>query len=299
MNKSLYEILEVPAYASATQIHEAHARLAKSIENNYSQMPIDDYNLKLKILKEAYIVLISPPMRAKYDAYLKQNESLSGAAITNSLAFHNNASDISFMRSQSAAMRAEALALRADALALKADSIISNSHNSSGSLVNSISYFSGQFFKSVFMILVFIFLLLIVIGLYRILSYGAGSSANNSIQLEAADKVFLQEYYQIHGVRPSSRAEAAMLDKERNKRKAETEKEFNMKRSTEEAIRAEQESRRYGEMIAHKLEADQRENERRQMAEKERRKEEERQRQSEENNRIERARDQWSDVLNR
>jgi flagellar biosynthesis GTPase FlhF len=116
---------------------------------------------------------------------------------------------------------------------------------------------------------------------------------------KAEDKVAIQEYYQTHGVRPASKAEADLLEvenrrKENERRALEREKE----RAEEESARFEQESRRIGERVSDNLrnaESQTRyeeEQKKRQLDYEKHAKEEA------ERNRIEREKERWRDVLN-
>jgi curved DNA-binding protein CbpA len=303
--KTSYEILAVSPNASDQEIQANYENLVSELKSQKENFNPDEYNLKLKIINLAFDTLSTPTARAAYDAKLLATYApAGGSASSNALALPSDPSSIA-LRAEAISLRAEAISLRADALSIKS---VGTEFDGKG---NYQGFGQGGTFSPLPMIKKFIMLLGGVVAAWmviQVLFLMTTSSRQPHINAEAAakaeEKLIIQEYYQTHGVRVSSRAEVERLEaenrrQENERRTAEREKE----RQEEMARRFEQESRQRADEVSERLRyAEEQARERADREEAQKKwQEEERKRLAEEAefNRIQREKDRWQETLRR
>lgn len=255
--KSLYEILEVPRNATYPEIRAAHERLLKLLESQPSALAPDDYTLQLRLLRVAYSTLSSPSSRDAYDAHLcVRNEPAkpsSALLVTTPDAVDKSA----VMRADALMMRAEAMSLRADALGLKADLLSGSTASHAGAQGVPLASRVFSSLKTVLFTLGTLAAIGMVIKVVLLLVMARQPDGAVGASSSASDKVFLQEYYQTHGVRAASRTEAALMDAERRKSedaaRAQKLGELEKKAAEQSERNFEIEARKRGEQVAIEL----------------------------------------------
>lgn len=250
--KSLYEILELPQDATYPDIQAAHEKFLRSLESRQSTLSLEDYKLQARLLRVAYSTLSTPSSRDAYDAHLNlRNEALQP---NSALQVAPPNASAAALRADALLARAEAMALRADALGLRADIVSAYpgagpSTSGSGTVPRLLASF-----KTVLLTLGTLVALGMILKLVFLFMAGRPPAQADNARSQAADKVFLQEYYQTHGVRPASRAEAELMDAARRKSE---EAQKAQRTLNETAVQAEQkfeeESRRRGEQVSIEL----------------------------------------------
>ncbi len=255
--KTLYEILELPQDAPYPDIHAAHERLVRSLEGQQPTLSRDDYQLQLRLLRVAHNTLATPMSRDAYDAHLSlRNEPVKpGSALL--VAPADASTSAAALRADAMLVRADAMALRADALGLKAD-IVSGSPGADFGISGSgvVQRLLSSFKKLLLILgtLAALSMILKVVFLFMASGQPAPSGGDRS---QVGDKVFLQEYYQTHGVRAASRAEAELMDAQRRKseeaERAQRRLSDNQLNAAQTEQRFEEESRRRGEQASIEL----------------------------------------------
>lgn len=256
--KSLYEILEVPAHATYAEIRASYERLVQALDSRQAALSRDDHTMQMRLLRVAYNTLATPSSRDAYDASLavRNEPAQPGTALLVTPAAAGSASP-SVMRADALMMRAEAIALRADALGLKAD-LLSGQAQPAVSDVPPVVARLLRYAKRTLLTLgtlAAIGMVLKVVFLLSVSQQPGGVVVTTPGP--ADDKAFLQEYYQTYGVRPASRAEAALLDAERRKneeaRRAQKQQEDAARHAELAQRRFEEDARRRGEQASIEL----------------------------------------------
>lgn len=254
--KSLYEILELPRDAPYSDVHAAHERLLRSLESQQPSLSREDYQLQLRLLRVAYNTLSAPTSRDAYDAQLSLRDEATQPGSALQVASANVSTSAAAFRADALLARAEAMALRADALGLKAD-IVSGYPAGLGASAPGTTQRLLSSFKRLLLILGTLAAVGMIYKVVFLFVVGGQAAPSGDDRSPTADKVFLQEYYQTHGVRPASRAEAELMDAQRRKseeaeRAQRTLKEEQLKDAQAEQ-RFEEESRRRGEQASVEL----------------------------------------------
>jgi curved DNA-binding protein CbpA len=297
--QSLYEILEVPPNATETEIRTAHGKLLQTLEDQRPDLSPDDYNLRLRLLKVAHSTLCSPNLRDAYDAHLLSSDAPAkpdGALLIPLPAAGKSAAEI---RVDAMMMRADALALRADAMGLKADVLgLPNLHDSSP-IEAVMSRWMG-IFKKVLLTLGTLVALGMVLKIIMLFTLGHPEE-NSNVRKLAEDKVYLQEYYQTHGVRPASRAEAELMDAERRKKEDARRTQAQLEEEKQKSSRAEREfeedAQRRGQQVSAELQYAQEQARQAQLLEEREKKQEERAKAEAERRRIAAEQAKWRSIL--
>jgi curved DNA-binding protein CbpA len=299
--KSLYELLQVPNTASYAEVRSAYDSSLKALQEQQTSLDRDDFTMQLRLLKVAYSTLSSPQTRDAYDAQLHVRSALQTVPdpVVNSGANSGSNPGAAAIHAEALMLRADAMALRADALGLKAQALGAGALRSGDTLVS-----SGGRFKSYlrYGLLTLGTLAAISMVLKVVFLFSTGHNPDAApVSPAAAEKVYLQEYYQTYGVRPANRAEADRLDAERAKvqeaQRAQRQFEDEQRKSANAASRFEEESRRRGEQVSMELQiADERARQAQQLEE---RQKEEAQRQAAEaeRQRIAQQQAKWQRVL--
>lgn len=251
--KSLYEILELPQDATYPDIQAAHEKLLQSLESRQSSLSLEDYKLQARLLRVAHSTLSTPSSRDAYDAHLslRQETLKPGSALQ--VTPPPNASAAA-LRADALLARAEAMALRADALGLKADIVSAYPGAGLGTGGSGTASRLLASFKTVLLTLGTLVALGMILKVVFLTMASRPPAEAGNARSQAAEKVFLQEYYQTHGVRPASRAEAELMDAARRKSE---EAQKAQRQLNDTAAQAEQkfeeESRKRGEQVSIEL----------------------------------------------
>jgi hypothetical protein len=221
--KSLYEILEVPREASYGEIREAHQRVSQTLEGQKAIMSQQDYNLKSSVLRMAFDTLASPLTRDAYDAQLINREIQAKPGLA--LIPAEPSADAVKLKAEALMLKAEAMSLRADALGLKADAVaggagrgVSRSVAAMEPVMPSVGRSVGSTIKNLLLTLGALAALGMVLKVALLFWVTRNPDETALARKQAEEKVYLQEYYQAHGVRPASRAEADLLDAEERRK---------------------------------------------------------------------------------
>lgn len=299
--KTLYEILEVPADATHTEIRASHERLLQSLESRQSALSREDYTTQLRLLKVAYSTLSTPTSRGSYDAQLTaRNDAAkpSSALLVTPPAASGSAS---VMRADALMMRAEAIALRADALGLKADLLSGLPQVDGGTTRNPVVSRLLSYLKTALFTLGTLAAIGMVFKVVLLLMVSRQPDAPVGGQSQTDDKVFLQEYYQTYGVRPASRTEAQLMDAERRKNEDARRAQQQLDDKAEKAARAErafeEAARRRGEQVSRELQYAEESARQAQLQEAREKEYEIRRKEEAERERIENLQQKWKDDL--
>lgn len=240
VKKTLYEILEVSPSAPLPEIRAAHKRLSLQLVSGQSGLSREDAEFNLKVIDVALQTLSIQSSRDAYDAQLAPLISSTAAVVP---------------------LKVNAVSLGANAATLKIADAIENSHRmvaaiKSGHLapikvVSTTISSSISALKKIIAIIGFVLALGTVI---KLVSMNGQSSRSTSEVAKAEEKVLLQEYYQTHGVRPESKAEADLLEVEaRRKENAQREAALEKRQQEERYSRFVEESRREGDRVSENL----------------------------------------------
>lgn len=271
--KTLYELLQLQPDAQDADIQAAYDRLMQAPPSASPGATHEDRQLHERVLRVAYSTLMNPQSRAAYDAELAARRLPAHGLSLVPVEPAAGLAPPTALRTDAMLLRAEAIALRANALELKASALDAGVPGAAGAAVMPdaisgarlgamsgaqpfspppprypppvaryaaapaeppshlpllLSWLSGSI-KHVLLALG----TLVVIGL-GVQTFHAPSRTESA---EAQEKIYLQEYYQTHGVRPANMAEARMLDEQRRR-------EAEAQRQQQEAKRQRQEAER-------------------------------------------------------
>ena len=299
--KTLYEILEVPADATHTEIRASHERLLQSLESRQSALSREDYTTQLRLLKVAYSTLSTPTSRDSYDAHLtiRNAPARPSSALLVTTPAANGSTGV--MRADALMMRAEAIALRADALGLKADLLSGTSQGSGDTTGSPIVSRLLSSLKSVLLTLGTVAALVMVFKVVMLMTLSRQPDGAGGARGQTDDKVYLQEYYQTHGVRPASRVEAELMDAERRKnedaRRAQKMIDDKERSAAQDERKFEEAARRRAEQVSTELQYAEEKARRAQLQEAREREYEIRQQEEAERLRIESLRAKWKNDL--
>lgn len=299
--QSLYEILAVSPNAHEVEIRAAHEKMIQALEAQRPSLSHEDYTLRLRVLKVALSTLSAPNLRAAYDAHLSVSAPAAPGSALQVMAAPAD-KGVSDIRADAMLMRAEALALRADALGLKADVLAGHGPDATAPVKAALSHL-GKGFKTVLLTLGTLAALSMVLKIIFMFTASGSPDQVGGVRNQAAeDKVFLQDYYQTHGVRPANRAEAALMDAERRKteeaRRAQSQQEDEKKKAAQVERDFEEDAHRRGEQVAAELRFEA-EKARQAQAQEDRQKAEEERRKAEaERRRIDAEQAKWQRILN-
>lgn len=302
--KTFYEILAVAPSATDEEIQANYQSLTFTLRSQKKLFTPDEYELKLKIIDLAFKTLISPSSRNAYDAELAAGMVAAGDSTPPAgLVLQPDSSAIS-LKAEAIALRAEAISLRVDALAMKSDVAAFSApgiHETSGQAT--ISALTPNLRK----IAMFLGALLagwMVVQVFSLLMFNRHTSLTEEAAAKANEKMIIQEYYQKHGVRASSKAEVDLLEAQAQRKEAEERRiEREKLKAEEDAKDFEKESRRRAEQVSADLrysESQAQEQARREEAEKKWEQDQEKKaREKAENDRIEREKQRWQETLRR
>lgn len=273
--KSLYEILEIPREASHGEIREAHDRLSQELDSRQAIMDRDDYVFQQRLLKAAFDTLANPMSRDAYDAQLinREIQAKPGLALVPVGSGH----DAAKLKADALMLRAEAMALRADAMGLKADMATGLGSVGARGLATPVMQaaepsMGGRFASSVRNVLLTLGTLValgMVLKVAMLFWVTRPPGEASLAKKQTEEKVYLQEYYQAHGVRPATRAEADLLDAEERRKSLATTIRSDGDNEQRKAVQSEREfqaeSRRRADQVTAELQfADQKAKQQRQ-----------------------------------
>ena len=300
-HKTAYEILAIRPNATQEEIRENYNTLIVSLKAQKSLFNPADYELRLDSINQAYDVLATIGSKAEYDGQLAARTHLvkrtpSPSVVTDPA---------------SLALRAEAISLRAEAISLRADALSIHSQVGAG---NGAGHHSagGQglaggplpMFKKLAMLFGVAVAVWMVIQVASLLFSTRRMEVDAGVAASAREKVIIQEYYQTHGVRPSSAIEAELLEVQNRKKETEVRNvERDKSRQAENERRFEIEARRRADEASAEIrnsENQARERARHEDEQKASRLEQQKQlREERENTRIENEKAKWENVLRR
>jgi len=203
----MYEILEVPPTASLAEIKAAHKRMALKIMSGASGLSREDCEFNLQLLDVALHTLVVPALRDAYDAEL--------AVTPANMPVPYKPNIVSIEGGESTAL--QMVAGLEDSRRMAAASL--EGYQPQLKVVSSVVNSSVKSLKTLMRILIS---LAILGSVLQMAQCGLAARQAGRIPPEeklAEDKVIIQEYYQIHGVRPASRAEAERLMQEHQREK--------------------------------------------------------------------------------
>lgn len=233
---TLYEILGVPPAASLPQIRDAYQALQDQIATGKSGLDPEAAAIKQNWIALAWSTLSDPVSRSTYDRKLAQQSQREAVAqVTSSIA----AAPVP--PPPSAPVRP---APDLEAILAAQAGPVSSAITGSASSLRKILFFIAVLLAASFVI-------------QLSFSYSANRRlhevANNAATAE--DRVVIQEYYQEHGVRPASRAEADLLREEERRKEAEQRKaEHAQEKQEREYQRFVDDARRKSEEVSAGLE---------------------------------------------
>lgn len=219
--KTLYELLNVTPDASHAQIQAEYTSLVQKLEGPASGLSVQDAAAHLKLVNMAFQVLRDNMSRAAYDAKLHQQASLALVPKT--------------VDTEALTLKMEAATMKADAATLLAQAAMVNANALSLHYAATPHGLGAQSSSSFFKTFRFGFTVLgaiVAVGLVVMVFTGRGGSGP-AMDMKAQEKAMLQEYYQMYGVRPNSKAEMDLLDAQRRREESEKRGEEIVKRNAE------------------------------------------------------------------
>ena len=201
--QTLYELLGVSQNAALAEIKAAHLSRSRELIADNSGLTRDEVNFQLQVLDVALNTLSAQWSRDAYDAELAALASASGSTLP------------AVPRANLPSLDSGVNALQlADELhhTYKKALAESDARNSLVIVAESVAT-SASVLKNGFRVLAGLLVLLAVFKISMAL-FAATHQADMYAKEKASaeEKVVIQDYYQKHGVRPASRAEAEMLE---------------------------------------------------------------------------------------
>ena len=269
--KTLYEILEVSPHAPLAEIQVAHKRLSLNLVSEKTGMSREDIGFQLQLIDLAFQTLSVQASRDTYDVHL--------ASVTPPNTFAGQVSafatpptpDALTLKVEAVGLKADTMSLRADAMSLRVDAlslrvtdtpakIDREIHEDSQSAVEKtfsfISDLASPFKKALTLGVSLVAVGMVIQVVSALMMNNQQTRVTNEVA-KAEEKVAIQEYYQEHGVRPASKAEAELLEAEnRRTENAQREATLDKQRQDEEYKRFTEESRQMGERVSENLRRD-------------------------------------------
>lgn len=239
--KTMYEILEVSPTATIAEIRAAHRRLSLELMSGKSGLSREDIAFRLNLLDVALHTVSVPVLRDEYDAKLAATTRSGSAPLP------VKANTLSLV---------DAVKVNQIAAAIEDSQItaLMQTRQFPVKEVSSTLRTSARALKTILRVVIGLFVLgfFIKMGQTAVAFRNAGQPTAD--QLKAEEKLAILEYYKKHGVRPASGAEAALLEKENQRRELEL-RAAKAKEQREEAEyrRFVEESRREGDYIHEEL----------------------------------------------
>ncbi len=249
--KTAYDTLAVRPTASAQEIDDNFNSLVTRLKTQRGLFEPADYQRRLELINNAYAAIASPSSRGVYDEQFSAGRAL-GLAASAAPSVREDTASLA-LRAEAISLRAEAVALRADALAIHAQ------HDHGGRVPGAAAPAYGKLnsmaaIKRLAMVIgaaVATWMLIqVATQLFTHRAINAAVNAGNS----AREKTVIQDYYQTHGVRPRSAAEAELLDAEQRKKEVESRKiERDKTKQLEDLRRFEEEGQRRADQVSRDL----------------------------------------------
>lgn len=256
--QTLYEVLEISPHATYAEIQAAHQSLSQKLRAEINDENRGAIEFKLRVLNVAARTLSDENARAEYDARMvldthggvAQPLAAELSLIPLSNPASSSAPNPATMKSDAMLLKADAMSLRADAVSLRADAA-------------SLQRESPQ--KSPLKMVLTVIAVFMAIGLalqviFSLMAFRSAGMAISRAELSASEaakaeeKAYIQNYFQVNGVRVNSRAEGEMLDAAERRRENEArEEEFAKRKQEEDARRFAEETKRLGEKVADDL----------------------------------------------
>lgn len=241
--KTMYEILEVSPTATIAEIRSAHRRLSLELMSGKSGESREDVSFKLNLLDVALHTISVPVLRDEYDAKLAA-ATWSGNALVpvkaNAVSLADTAKVNQIVAAIEGSQKLAAAMMQANQFPVKE--------------VASTVRISARSLKTILRVVIGLIVLgfFIRMGQTAVAYRHAGQPTAD--ELKAEDNLVILEYYKKHGVRPASRAEAELLEKENHRRESEQRAaKAEEQRKEDEYRRFVEQSRREGEYIHEEL----------------------------------------------
>ena len=238
-------------------------------------MSREDISFQLQLIDLAFQTLSVQASRDTYDADLASAAPLNSVAGPVSEFCTPPIPDALTLKVEAVGLKADTMSLRADAMSLRVDALslrvtdaptkIGGATNEdSQSAVETIFSFISDLaspFKKALTLVVMLVAVSMVIQVVSALMLNSQQTRVTSEVAKAEEKVVIQEYYQEHGVRPASRAEAELLEAENRRTEAEDRRTENAQREAmlakqrrdDDDNRFTEESRRIGDQVSENL----------------------------------------------
>lgn len=275
-NKALYEILEVLPDASYSEIQAAYQRVSQKLQSEITHSNREEIEYKLKMLEVAFHALAYDAKLVKHNAPIQTapvNVAVQRPAVSAPLDF-----EAVSLKADAVSFKADAMSFKADAMSLKADAMsmkmadaspriasaplkfpasIVNDNHLPLAIISSTVVSSVSALNKIIRIIAGLMVLGVVIKVFAISVSNRQAGQAATVASNVDEKVFLQEYYQTHGVRVGSKAEAELLDAE-NRRKDNQQREAEREKQIKEQEYRQfvEESRRDGERVSEQLRRD-------------------------------------------
>lgn len=265
----MYEILEVAPSASLPEIQAAHRRLSRNLMLGKLGLSREDIQNNLKLIDWALQTLSDQSSRDAYDAQLATRIAPKNAVVP--------VTDGAMPLKLAAAIQQT----------YKATAAIETGPESPLGIISATAASSASALTKIFRVLVGLFALSAVVKCSTMILASHQPGRAPEAVSKAQEKVIIQEYYQTHGVRPGSKAEADLLEVE-NRRRENAQREAAREKEQEERKyhRFVEESRQLADQVSENIRRDEEraryeEERKRQYAEQARRQKEEAEREAE------------------
>jgi len=243
--KNMYEILRVAPTATQAEIKAAHRRLSLEVMSGKQGLSREDVEFQLKLLDMALRTLADPTSRDVYDAKLAlpvtsvpYNISLPIRTAADSRAVDETAGKLAAAvvdeyRTTVAAIEGHKIELEAVSSTVRA---------------------SASALRAILRIVAGLLILGFVLKMGQ-MALAARKPTTPSIHIARAEEMLIiQQFHKKYGVRPASRAEAELLEREyRRKENEERQAQFEKDKMESEQRDFDEESRRMGERVHENL----------------------------------------------
>jgi hypothetical protein len=239
--QTMYEILNVSPTASLPEIKAAHKRRSLELMSGALGLSREDVNFQLSLLDVALHTLSVPVLRDAYDAELAETAPLGHPLLpvkAGALSLVDAARANQIVAAIEDSQRHAALVMQTSQFPVQE--------------VSSTVSMSVRSLKTILRVVIGLLVLGFFIRMGQVsVAHRHAGQQRTSDELKAEDKLIILEYYKKHGgVRPSSRAEAMLLEKEYRRVEDEQLAKKNEERRKDEQYRwFVEESRREGEYI--------------------------------------------------
>lgn len=239
--KNMYEVLGVAPTATLAEIKAAHRRLSLAVMSGKQGLSREDVEFQLKLLDMALGTLTDPATRDAYDAKL----ALPVVSVPYNLALPVRTVADSQVADEKATPLAAAVV---DSYQTAMATI--EGHKLEIQAVSSTVSASARALRAILRIVAGLLVLGFALKMGQ-MALAARRPVTPSVHVARAEEMLIiQQYYKKYGVRPASRAEAELLEREhRRKENEESQVQFEKDKAEMEQRRFEEEAREIGERV--------------------------------------------------